>query len=58
MRLTSVYPGWYMGHGEDEKACQVLAKYHSDGDENSAIVRLQMKEMKEVIEVENGTDKR
>ncbi|EPT02814.1 hypothetical protein FOMPIDRAFT_1029123 [Fomitopsis schrenkii] len=51
-------PRWYMGHGEDEKACQVLAKYHSDGDENSAIVRLQMKEMKEVIEVENGTDKR
>ena len=47
-----------MGHGEDEKARRVLARYHSDGDENSGIVRLQMKEMKEVIEVENGTDKR
>lgn len=47
-----------MGQGNDEKAREVLARYHSDGDVDSHIVQLQMREMKEVIEVESGTDKR
>ncbi|KAH9947314.1 general substrate transporter [Amylocystis lapponica] len=51
-------PRWYIGQGNDEMARKILAKYHSQGDPNSYIVELQMKEMKEVIEVENGTDKR
>lgn len=51
-------PRWYMGQGNDEKAREVLARYHSDGDVDSHIVQLQMREMKEVIEVESGTDKR
>ncbi|KZT12891.1 general substrate transporter [Laetiporus sulphureus 93-53] len=51
-------PRWYMGQGKDEKAREILTKYHSEGNMDSEIVRLQMKEMKEVIEVESGTDKR
>ncbi|PCH41336.1 general substrate transporter [Wolfiporia cocos MD-104 SS10] len=51
-------PRWYVGQGQDDKAREVLARYHSQGDSDSEIVCLQMKEMKEVIEVENGTDKR
>ncbi|CCM03381.1 uncharacterized protein FIBRA_05511 [Fibroporia radiculosa] len=51
-------PRWYIGQGQDEKARAILARYHSNGDADSGIVRLQMKEMKEVIEVESGTDKR
>jgi len=51
-------PRWYIGHGQDQKAREILAKYHSQGDQHSQIVELQMREMKEVIEVENGSDKR
>ena len=56
--LHVIVLGWYIGHGHDQKAREILAKYHSQGDQHSAIVELQMKEMKEVIDVENGTDKR
>lgn len=56
--LNGTYAGWFVGQGQDEKAREILAKYHSQDDADSAIVRLQMKEMKEVIEVESGTDKR
>ncbi|KAL6298721.1 general substrate transporter [Sparassis latifolia] len=51
-------PRWYVSQGKDEKAREILAKYHGGGNLDSEIVNLQMREMKEVIEVENGTDKR
>jgi hypothetical protein len=53
-----ILAGWYISHGDDERAREILARYHGQGNLDSEIVGLQMKEMKEVIETENGTDKR
>lgn len=53
-----MYKGWYVSHGQDSRARQILTKYHGNGNTDSAIVDLQMREMKEVIETERGTDKR
>ena len=53
-----ILAGWYISHGDDDRAREILARYHGRGNLNSEIVGLQMREMKEVIETENGTDKR
>jgi hypothetical protein len=56
--LILIFTGWYISHGDDERAREILARYHGGGNLDSEIVALQMREMKEVIETENGTDKR
>ena len=50
-------PRWYIAQGNDQRAHELLAKYHSEGDMNSEIVRLEMAQMKAAIEL-NGSDKR
>jgi MFS family permease len=51
-------PRWHMGQGNEAKAREILIKYHGGGNPDSAIVRLEMSEMKSAIQVENGADKR
>ncbi|KAI0731055.1 general substrate transporter [Earliella scabrosa] len=50
-------PRWYVGQGQVEKAKAILVKYHGDGDPDSAIVALELREMLEVISAQ-GSDKR
>ena len=50
-------PRWYIAHGYQEKARELLVKYHGNGDPNSRIVDLEMRQMIEAINV-NGADKR
>ena len=51
-------PRWYVQHGRDEEALAFLVKYHGNGDPNSALVRLEMAEMKASRDADNGSDKR
>jgi sugar porter (SP) family MFS transporter len=50
-------PRWYVGQGRDDKAIEILAYYHGNGNRDSPVVQLEMFEMKEVIDLE-GSDKR
>ena len=50
-------PRWYIAHGKQEKARELLIKYHGNGNPDSEIVNLEMTEMVEKIETQ-GTDKR
>ncbi|CDO72080.1 hypothetical protein BN946_scf184962.g23 [Trametes cinnabarina] len=50
-------PRWYIGQGKIEQAREILIKYHGDGDSDSPIVALELKEMLEVISA-RGSDKR
>jgi MFS family permease len=50
-------PRWLFARGRNAEALEVLAKYHGEGDPNSPIVRLEMREMLEEITLE-GSDKR
>ncbi|EPQ53071.1 hypothetical protein GLOTRDRAFT_117176 [Gloeophyllum trabeum ATCC 11539] len=60
--LTFVYfipesPRWYISRGEPDKARAILVKYHGNGNPDSEVVRLEMDEMREVINT-GGSDKR
>ena len=46
-----------MGQGHMDKARAVLVKYHGNGNPDSLVVKLELEEMEEVIELE-GSDKR
>lgn len=50
-------PRWHMAHGHTEKAREILVKYHGNGDADSPVVALTMKEMAESIELD-ASDKR
>ena len=50
-------PRWHIAHNHRQKALDILIKYHGNGNPNSAVVALEMKEMTEAIELE-GSDKR
>jgi hypothetical protein len=50
-------PRWYIAHGNQDKAKELLVKYHGNGDPNSRIVELEMRQMIEGIDT-NGADKR
>ncbi|TFK51357.1 hypothetical protein OE88DRAFT_1629880 [Heliocybe sulcata] len=50
-------PRWHMSRGQDEKAREILVKYHGNGNPDSEIVKLEMEEMKQVITT-GGSDKR
>lgn len=46
-----------MAQDNHDKAFEILVKYHGDGNPDSAIVRLEMEEMQEVVSI-SGSDKR
>ncbi|KZT30214.1 general substrate transporter [Neolentinus lepideus HHB14362 ss-1] len=50
-------PRWYVSRRQDEKARDILVKYHGNGNPDSEIVRLEMEEMKQVITT-GGSDNR
>ncbi|CAK7202016.1 hypothetical protein SEUCBS139899_004734 [Sporothrix eucalyptigena] len=43
-------PRWLMMHNREDKAREVLIKYHGNGNEDSAIVRLEMEEIQASID--------
>lgn len=43
-------------HGKRELAASILAKYHGGGDPNHPIVRLEMKEFDESIELQTSSN--
>ncbi|KAI1052499.1 hypothetical protein LB507_007495 [Fusarium sp. FIESC RH6] len=43
-------PRWLMGHNKEEQARAVLIKYHGDGNPESAVVKLELDEMRASIE--------
>jgi sugar porter (SP) family MFS transporter len=49
-------PRWLMANGREEEALAFLVKYHGNGDPNSALVRLEIEEMRDGIRVD-GIDK-
>jgi hypothetical protein len=46
-----------MAQDNHDKAYEILVKYHGDGSPDSAIVRLEMEKMLEVVSI-SGSDKR
>lgn len=42
-------PRWLMSRGKDEKALELLAKYHANGDRDDPMVRFEYAEMKASI---------
>lgn len=50
-------PRWYVAHGNPTKAKELLVRYHGNGDSNSRIVDLEMRQMMEAIS-DDGADKR
>ena len=42
-------PRWLMSQGKDEKALNILAKYHANGDRDDPLVRFEFAEMKATI---------
>ncbi|KAH7921078.1 general substrate transporter [Leucogyrophana mollusca] len=50
-------PRWYVAQGDNEKAREILIKYHGGGNPNSKIVALEMEEMLGSIST-TGADKR
>lgn len=45
-------PRYLIAKGEDAKAVQTLAYYHSNGDENDELVQFEMAEIKKALEVD------
>ncbi|KAI8961200.1 general substrate transporter [Daldinia sp. FL1419] len=50
-------PRFLMANGREEEAIDFLARYHGNGDRNSRLVKLEVKEMQEGIR-QDGIDKR
>jgi len=50
-------PRWHMAQGQEEKAFEILVRYHAGGNRESEIVAVEMDEMREVIS-QTGADKR
>jgi hypothetical protein len=49
-------PRFHMANGREEEALAFLIKYHSNGDPNSRLVRLEIEEMRQGIK-QDGLDK-
>ena len=45
-------PRWLIATGRQDKARQILTKYHAEGDEHAEIVRFEMAEIQHTLEVE------
>ena len=50
-------PRWYIGRGNQERALELLTKYHGEGDPANGFVQLEMRQMVDSIDL-NGSDKR
>lgn len=50
-------PRWYVGQGNNQRAYELLTKYHGNGDPDSEIVKMEMDQMVAAIDL-NGSDKR
>lgn len=50
-------PRWLVANDRHEEALDVMAKYHGEGDRDSPIVQLELKEMMDEIS-KSGSDKR
>lgn len=50
-------PRFLMANGREEEAIEFLVKYHGAGDRSSALVELEVEEMRENIQLD-GIDKR
>lgn len=50
-------PRWLYSHGHNEKAWEIITKYHGEGNRQNAYVTLQIREYQEAINLE-GSDKR
>ncbi|KAF2842908.1 hexose transporter protein [Patellaria atrata CBS 101060] len=45
-------PRWYINKGKPERALQILAKVHANGNEQDEVVQLEFQEIKETIKME------
>ena len=50
-------PRWLYSHGHDEKAWDIITKYHGEGNRQNPYVTLQIREYRDAINLE-GSDKR
>lgn len=50
-------PRWLYSHGHQDKAWDLITKYHGDGDRDNPFVQLQIRDFEEAISLE-GSDKR
>lgn len=49
-------PRWLAATGREQEAARILAKYHGAGDANHPVVKLELKEFGESIELQKSTD--
>lgn len=49
-------PRWLMTRGKDKEAARILTKYHGGGDRNHPVVKLEMHEFEESIELQKPGD--
>lgn len=49
-------PRWLMMRGKDKEAARILTKYHGGGDENHPVVKLELREFEESIELQKSGD--
>jgi len=61
LQITCVWlvpesPRWYVSKGKPERALDVLAKVHAEGDANNEIVQLEFEEIKETIAIEKEAE--
>ncbi|KAJ4417684.1 hypothetical protein N0V82_006045 [Gnomoniopsis sp. IMI 355080] len=49
-------PRWLMMRGKDKDAARILTKYHGGGDENHPVVKLELREFEQSIELQKSGD--
>lgn len=49
-------PRWLMMRGKDKDAAEILTKYHGGGDRNHPVVKLELREFEESIELQKSGD--
>lgn len=49
-------PRWLAARGREQEASRILAKYHGAGDPNHPVVKLELREFGESIELQKSTD--
>jgi MFS family permease len=54
MLFTEESPRWLISKGREEKALQVLAKFHANGDVNDELVQFEYQEIREAIALEKS----